>query len=726
MIAITTGSIALVLLVANAYLVYATGSKTSELVMREAQAVAVGIANEVNTQLTPISGAAALLANQIAEGSQQRYLDREKVVRLTRLAAKPDLVVASWFFEDANAFDGRDTEFTGTVLKSQDKHGRLTINWMKTKEGTVLSPLEVDNNAEYYQVAANSKKPHATEPYIWEDPTGRYLVASLTFPVLADGKLIGVSGLDLELSALSNQLNKLRPFGDGRVRLISSAGNWIVADNEAKVTKPYGDVGAAEVKQALEGGTAAIIKGIEIEDVRFDRLVLPFEVAGMNVKWAVCIDIPVHAMTAAAHEQGWLLAFTAFGVLVAVFVTLFLTIRHMIQRPIVRLVASVEALTHNDFDSPISARERTDEIGVIAEALDKLRVALDGSRRVKLEADEHRRVADSERADNEAARLQQAAEQQEIVSIVGEALRQLAQGNLTYRISRQFPVNYERIRQDLNTAFTGLESTVRTVAETTREISAGTAEISNAANDLALRTERQAANLEETAAAINELVVQVESNSKNASLASTDVEQMTKDTHDTKSVVGGAVGSMVALQKSSEEVARVTSLIDEIAFQTNLLALNAGVEAARAGEAGKGFAVVAQEVRDLSQRSAKAAKEIRGLISASTVQVREGSDHVGQAGEALTVIAERMDGINRRVKEIARSSYEQSGGLKQITSAVNDMDHATQQNAAMVEETTAASHTLNEQMQRLRALLDRFQFCESTPDRNEAEVDRAA
>lgn len=722
----TTATIAAVLFISNIYLVYATGSRTGDLVMRQAQSEATSIANDVNAELTTISGAGALLADQIADGSQSGYLDRRGVMKLSKLATKPALVVASWFFEEPNAFDSRDSEFVGNSEKSSDKKGRLVINWMKTKDGTILSPLEVDDNAEYYQVAASSRNRHATEPYIWEDPTGRYLVASFTFPVLANGKLIGVSGLDIELSALSNRLMKLRPFGEGRVRLISSSGNWIVADSEEKVTKPYADAGADELKRVLTDGRPAVIRGIELGDMKFDRLILPFAVSGMNVKWAICIDVPAAVMTAAVREQSLLLGFTAFGVLAAVFVMLYFTIRRTIQKPIVRLVGSVEALARENFEAPISDCDRGDEIGIIANALNKLRSALDASRRVKFEAEEQRKMIDTERADNEAAKITQVAEQQRIVSIVGDALHQLSRGNLTYRIKESFPASYEKIRQDLNTAFAGLESTVRTVAESTREISAGTEEINQAASDLAIRTERQAASLEETAAAINELVAQVENSATNALMASTDVENVTQDTHVTNTIVGGAVGSMKELHRSSEEVARVTSVIDEIAFQTNLLALNAGVEAARAGEAGKGFAVVAQEVRDLSQRSATAAKEIRKLIVASTDHVQGGSVQVGKAGDALTFISERMDAISQRVKEIATSSHEQSAGLKQITSAVNEMDQVTQQNAAMVEETTAASLTLNEQMRRLRDVVGRFQFSSGALQVDEVQVSRAA
>ena len=172
---------------------------------------------------------------------------------------------------------------------------------------------------------------------------------------------------------------------------------------------------------------------------------------------------------------------------------------------------------------------------------------------------------------------------------------------------------------------------------------------------------------------------------------------------------------MRGIEKSSTEISNIIGVIDDIAFQTNLLALNAGVEAARAGDAGKGFAVVAQEVRELAQRSANAAKEIKTLINTSEVQVREGVDLVGKAGGALEQIAEQVIQINGLIRQISQSASEQAVGLKEINSAVNQMDQVTQQNAAMVEETTAASMALNDEAQTLKALVARFRAGAASP-----------
>ena len=237
----------------------------------------------------------------------------------------------------------------------------------------------------------------------------------------------------------------------------------------------------------------------------------------------------------------------------------------------------------------------------------------------------------------------------------------------------------------------------------------GSDEIADASDSLARRTEQQAASLEETAAALEEITATVRRTAEGASHARSVVAGAKTDAETGGEVVGRAIVAMNAIATSSRAITQIIGVIDEIAFQTNLLALNAGVEAARAGDAGRGFAVVAQEVRALAQRSAEAAKEIKGLISASTRQVGEGVDLVGQTGEALGRIVGQVAEINTVVTDIAASAQEQASGLQQINVAIAQMDQVTQQNAAMVEESTAASHALAREAGDLDRLMGRFQ-----------------
>ncbi len=294
------------------------------------------------------------------------------------------------------------------------------------------------------------------------------------------------------------------------------------------------------------------------------------------------------------------------------------------------------------------------------------------------------------------------------VDQLAESLQALSNGNLTQEVATPFIPTLERLRVDFNAATSKLRTAMQGVAENATGIAAGARQIRSASDDLSKRTEQQAASVEETAAALEEITTTVADSSNRAQEAGELVQRTRKNAERSGTVVRSAVDAMGMIETSSAEIGNIIGVIDEIAFQTNLLALNAGVEAARAGDAGKGFAVVAQEVRELAQRSAKAAKEIKELIAASNEHVKRGVALVGETGKALDEIVSQVQQVNGNVLAIVESSKEQAVGLKEINTAVNTMDQGTQQNAAMVEESTAAAHSLAREADALFQLLGQF------------------
>jgi methyl-accepting chemotaxis protein len=301
------------------------------------------------------------------------------------------------------------------------------------------------------------------------------------------------------------------------------------------------------------------------------------------------------------------------------------------------------------------------------------------------------------------------------IASLGRGLRALAEGDLMQSIAEPFVPSMERLRTDFNDTAAMLRSAMQEVAGNAHAISAGASEMRGAVDDLANRTQQQAASVEETAAAVAEIANSVTGSSKQADEAGRLVARTRESAAQSGAVVREAIAAMGQIEASSGEISTIIGRIDEIAFQTNLLALNAGVEAARAGETGRGFAVVAQEVRELAQRSAVAAKEIKALIEASSAQVKNGVVLVNRTGEALTEIVEQVQSISSNVGAIVTAAQAQAASLKEINQTVRTIDEGTQQNAAMVEESTAASHSLAKEAEALFSLLGRYKL-EALPE----------
>jgi methyl-accepting chemotaxis protein len=301
-------------------------------------------------------------------------------------------------------------------------------------------------------------------------------------------------------------------------------------------------------------------------------------------------------------------------------------------------------------------------------------------------------------------------ERMSAISMVSDGLSSLADGDLTVNLDKPFVPSMEELRDNFNRSIAQLNRTMTTISEGVSSVAEASVETSGASDSFSKRTEQQAASLEETAAALEQITTTVADSSEKALQAGRLVSSAKAGAEASGQVVEKAVAAMGEIAASSREMANILGVIDTIAFQTNLLALNAGVEAARAGEAGKGFAVVAQEVRELAQRAAAAAKDINRLIRASDTWVNQGVELVGQTGQALTIILTQVADIDANVTAIANATVEQASGLREVNVAVNAMDQATQQNAAMAEEGTAASAALAQQAALLRGQLSYFSF----------------
>ncbi|MFC3075973.1 methyl-accepting chemotaxis protein [Shinella pollutisoli] len=388
-----------------------------------------------------------------------------------------------------------------------------------------------------------------------------------------------------------------------------------------------------------------------------------------------------------------------------------LSIVMSVTKPIGRLRVAMERIAEEDFAAEVPDTPRRDEVGAMARTLVALRDSVNERVQRRLaDTEEQRRLLDAEKIHAERLRAAHADNLNVVVIELGAGLARLAECNIRMTIDEPFPGDFEQLRRDFNNSIATFQATLVEVLQQTKALQDNGQEMREAADNLARRTEQQAAALEQTSAALVEVAATVNASAERTQQTRDLVREAKSSALTSGKVVRDAVDAMHRIETASKEINQIIGVIDEIAFQTNLLALNAGVEAARAGDAGKGFAVVAQEVRELAQRSAKAAKEIKGLIVNSAVEVSTGVQLVGDTGKALDRIGTFVTEIDENMDAIAIAATEQSAGLQQISAAVNSIDEMTQQNAAMVEETTAISHTLAEEASLLASLVGRFKL----------------
>ncbi|WP_444454617.1 methyl-accepting chemotaxis protein [Rhodobacter capsulatus] len=584
-------------------------------------------------------------------------------------------------------------------------------------------------------------------------PSADAPAAFIAAPVIADdGRRLGVIAIQLPIAAMNAAVQSVTDGSDGKSAYLVGADGLLRSDllstKEDDILKTREDNVA--VRAALAGETGVM----RLTDASGDRYIDYRPMTFLGTRWALLTSQTSSEMLAALTKMS--IAFGVIAVLViAIAAALAVPFSRSISQPLTRLTLAMDEVGQGHLDHDVPHRDRRDEVGRMARALERFRQALIAARetdarlsqerianeqrererlveeaaRERLEQERAREAEealhlaeDARRAEIDAERARADQALTEVVQALSKSLRALADGRLDVSIDGFFGETYKGLRMDFNAAATSLRQIVTEISTAAQSIRTDSDEIANAAVNLSRRTESSAAALDETSSAMHEMLAAV--GQTNSGINS--VRSLAHDACDraerSQQTMRAAVEAMQRIEASSEAISRIITVIDDIAFQTNLLALNAGVEAARAGEAGRGFAVVASEVRALAQRAADSAAQIGDLIADSGAQVREGVSLVRDCGTALENISGAVSDISGRVSEIAVSASEQEQGISEVTRALGQLDAATQENAAMFEETTAATTSLAAAVADLGKLISQFSGWEEAA---EAERKRA-
>ena len=629
------------------------------------------VANRFSAAMAAAREAAAAFEGLVDSGVADR--DTYNAI-LRKVLEQNPLLVGVWTGWEADALDGRDAEFAGT--SGHDATGRFIPYWVRTANGIEVMPLEgyaEPGTGDYYLVPQKTGKATVLDPFVYQVSGKDILMTTLAFPIRKDGKVLGVVGVDIALDGLQEQLSSIKPFGTGYLTVVSDTGIMVSHPKTALLGKNVRELGIADgLVAGLTGGEKKTISGIQAADGGQTSLVAiqPFEFSGVSRPWTAAVVAPEDQVFEALTEMQWLVfVLLAVAVVVTGFIALF--VGGNLAKPIVAMTRTMTRLAEGDTGAEVPSRERTDEIGEMAGAVQVFKDNAIEKIRLEQEREEQQRKAEAEKkaAMNHLADTFEAS--------VGRVVGQVSSASTEMQASS--------------------ESMSATAEETTRQSAA-----------VAAASEQASANVQTVASAAEELSSSIAEISRQVGQASEIAASAVREAEQTNTKIQG-------LAEAANKIGEVVALITDIADQTNLLALNATIEAARAGDAGKGFAVVASEVKNLANQTAKATDEIGTQISGIQTATREAvaaieviTKTISRINEVNSGVASAVEEQGAATQEIARNVEQAAAGTQEVSSNISGVSQAANDTGAAAEQIRSAAGELSQQSETLRSEVEKF------------------